>query len=314
MPLGNPAQALVRRLSGDGLLNLWIARQEVLTATGHGRWIPNAPALADALDPQRLPSHARLGATDRPLAEIDQEGFAFAVEPEDEPVFNRRTEKAPRFGHRVEIILHGGRVCVRKTFRGPVLGARAHGRPMPLPKQAQQHLWASLGFGFFTEAAALLRMRSLAFVPKLRSLDVGRHVLVMDFIPGSDLRRLAAREGTSRNEPVFDADVGRRDDLAGLDELALNRREVRLLDAAGLGGFREALGPMVAAMNAVGVAPLDIKAGNLLRAEGSGRLYWLDFERARLATQPRWREDLAHQRKVMRDLFEIELRDVEGTP
>ena len=42
---------------------------------------------------------------------------------------------------------------------------------------------------------------------------------------------------------------------------------------------------MIAAMNERGVAPLDIKPGNLCEATHK-RFYWLDFERARLRSQP----------------------------
>jgi hypothetical protein len=62
---------------------------------------------------------------------------------------------------------------------------------------------------------------------------------------------------------------------------------------------------MVEAMRARGVAPLDVKLGNLLRGARTGRLYWLDFERARLRSQPRWERDVAAQSELVREIFGV---------
>ena len=72
----------------------------------------------DAVTPVEIPSVAELGPGDRVLAEIDQDGFAFAEHPADEPFFNRRTEKFPRLRYRLHVVLYRGRVCVRKQFVG----------------------------------------------------------------------------------------------------------------------------------------------------------------------------------------------------
>jgi len=295
----------LRRVAGDGVVNVLLARAEVLDAIGAGRPGLDLPPLEDALDPRAVPSTARLGLADRVLAEIDQDGFAFAAAPEDEALFNRARERTPRFGHEVEIVLRDGRVCVRKRFRGPAPGALAHGQPMPVAEQVRKRAWAALGSGFYTEAAALLRLEALPFVPRVRAVDVRRRVLVMDFVPGKDLRRVAGEQGRLRDEPVHDADLRSRPDLVRLGELELNRREVRLLDRAGLGEFRGEVRAMIQAMRDAGVAPLDIKAGNLLRGERTGRLYWLDFERARLRTQPRWEADVAVQSDLVRRIFGV---------
>lgn len=297
----------LRRVAGDGVVNVLLARAEVLDAMAAGRPLVDAPPLEDALDPRAVPSTARLGLADRVLADIDQDGFAFATASEDEPLFNRARDKTPRFGHEVAIVLRGARVCVRKTFRGPALGARAHGQRVPLADNLRKRAWTALGSAFYTEAAALLRLEALPFVPKIRAIDPRRRVLVMDFVPGQDLRRVAGEQGRLRDEPVYDAELRDRPDLVRRGELELNRREVRLLDGAGLGPFRSEVRSMVEAMREKGVAPLDIKAGNLLRGERTGRLYWLDFERARLRTQPRWEADVAAQSDLVRQIFDITL-------
>jgi hypothetical protein len=145
----------------------------------------------------------------------------------------------------------------------------------------------------------LLRLAALPFVPKLRGLDIARHEVFMDYLEGDNLRQLAAVKG----EPVYDADLGADPAFAGANATELTAREVRLVDAAGLGNYRADVARMVAAMNENGVAPLDIKPGNLLRGARTKRLYWLDFERARLRSQPGWEAELQTQHDLLRQVF-----------
>jgi hypothetical protein len=62
---------------------------------------------------------------------------------------------------------------------------------------------------------------------------------------------------------------------------------------------------MVREVNARGVAPLDIKLGNFIRGATTGRLYWIDFEISRLSSQPRWEADLALEREMLEEIFEL---------
>ncbi len=286
----------------DGLINLWHARGEV-RAAGAGA-MREAPAVADEVSPAEVPSVARQGAADRVLAEIDHDGFAFAVAPEDEAYFNRRAEKHPRQQHLLDVVLRGGRVCVRKRFRRPRRDAVRFGdRPVPAREWAQRSLWVTLKLPMYNEAAALLRMRELPFVPKLRGLDGGRNTLWMDYLRGQSLRHEAAATGA----PVHDADLRGVGDVAGLGADDLDAREIGLLDRQGAGDYRAEIAAMARAVNACGVAPLDIKLGNFMRGEKTNRLYWIDFEISRLASQPRWQADLDRQREILRRLFQVEV-------
>ena len=65
---------------------------------------------------------------------------------------------------------------------------------------------------------------------------------------------------------------------------------------------------MALEVNARGVAPLDLKLGNFIRGANSGRLYWIDFEICRIQSQPRWDADLAVQRQILEELFELSAR------
>jgi hypothetical protein len=76
-------EQMVRRVTGDGLLNLIRARAEVMAALRGGEISPEA-GLDDALPIDAIPSVAAGRSENRVLAEIDQDGFAFAVDPLDE--------------------------------------------------------------------------------------------------------------------------------------------------------------------------------------------------------------------------------------
>ncbi len=133
-------EPLVRSLAGDGAVNLVRAKAEVRAALrSGGGTVPAAPLIEDALPPGSIPSVAAGGRHDRVLAEIDQDGFAFAIDRTDEPFFNRRAQRAPRQQNLVDIALVGGHVCIRKRIRSYRMGARRWGdRPVPAREWAQR--------------------------------------------------------------------------------------------------------------------------------------------------------------------------------
>lgn len=296
-------EPLLRRLAGDGPVNLFRAKSEVDAALWQcAGGLPEASALPDALPPSAIPSVARGSREDRILAEVDQDGFAFAKEPIDAPFFNRRTRRANRQQNLIDIALVDGQVCIRKRVRGLRLGARLWGdRPVPALAWMHRGLWASLGLYLYSEAAALLRLRDLPFVPRLRKIDFAERALYIDYIQGENLRNLAARAGAA----VHDADLKHDPDLSQLSAHDLERREVHLLERAEGGDFRREISEMAREINARGVAPLDVKLGNFIRGARTGRLYWLDFEISRLKSQPRWEADLATHRRLLEELFDL---------
>ena len=307
LPNTGVLEPLLRRFAGDGVLNLFRARAEVLaTLRSSGDAVPAAPPLQDALPSQSIPSVASGRYEDRVLAEIDQDGFAFAAEPIDEPFFNRRAHRRPRQQNLLDIALVDGHVCVRKRFRGFRFGARRWGdRPVPAAEWAQRSLWVSLGFFLYSEAAALLRMHDLPFVPKLRRIDIAERSIYTDYVQGQDLRSLAAARS---GEPVHDRELAADAELSRMAARDLERREVNLLDRASAGDFRAEIAEMAREINARGVAPLDIKLGNFIRGTSTGRLYWIDFEISRIQSQPRWDADLAAQRQLLEELFDLSAR------
>jgi hypothetical protein len=298
------AEGWVRRVAGEGPLNLLRARGEVLASlrSAYGE-VPAARPLDDALQPGAIPSVAAGCFDDRILAEVDQDGFAFATSPMDVPFFDRRAQRTPRQQNLIDIALVEGVVCIRKRYRGLRLGARRWGtQRVPFRERLQRSVWACLGLYLYTEAAALLRLQDLPFVPRLRRIDFADRALYMDYVPGEDLRAHAAKGGAA----VHDADL-KEAHVRGFSAHDLERREVALLDRAGVGNFRREIAAMAREINARGVAPLDIKLGNFILGATTGRLYWIDFEISRLASQPRWEADLALERDTLERLFAITL-------
>jgi hypothetical protein len=80
---------------------------------------------------------------------------------------------------------------------------------------------------------------------------------------------------------------------------------VELLDGSRGGDFRKEIFEMAREITARGVAPLDVKLGNFIRGARTGRLYWIDFEIARLHSQPRWEADLALHRRLLEEIFDL---------
>jgi hypothetical protein len=302
------ASPLVDRLPSGGLVNLVRASAEVHGAlAANDGAVPRAPPVADAPVPETIPSIARAGRTERVLAEIDQDGFAFAVDPLDARFFERRTRRAPRRLNQIDVVLSGGRVCIRKRYRDFGLRARQWGeRPVPWRTRLRRTLWTALGLYLYNEAAVLLRLHDLPFVPKLRGIDLQDRAIYIDYLQGETLRHRAAASGAA----VYDLDLASERELTNLSARELERREVMLLERSGEGGdFRREVADMTREMNLRGVAPLDIKLGNLIRGSVTGMLYWIDFEFACIESQPRWEEMLLLQRESVADLLELAARN-----
>src|SRR5690348_15425056 len=151
---------LLRRFTGDGLINLLSAKVEVENRMRlAGGVVPAAPSLDDAMRPELIPSVARGQREDRLLAEIDQDGFTFAIDPVDRPFFDRRAHRRERPQNALHIALVDGRVCIRKQFRPMRLGARRWGtRAVPPMEWVRRKVWSTTGLFLYNEAAALLRL------------------------------------------------------------------------------------------------------------------------------------------------------------
>lgn len=140
--------------------------------------------------PELIPSIAAGDRNDRDLAEIDQDGFLFAADERDRSLFNNRARVAPR-RHRMQIVFREGVVCVRKS------------RVWQQRDGLRGRLLEVLRFDFYLEAAALLRLRGLAYVPAIRRIDGSDGVIEMDYIWGRDLRHILA----DRTDPIDHKEV-----------------------------------------------------------------------------------------------------------
>lgn len=212
----------------------------------------------DSLPLRSVPSIAQGEIRDRDLAEIDQDGFAFAIDHRDTQLFNVRAQIVPRRRRRLHIILRSGVVCVRKRF----LRVRRDG----FLESVREYL----RWDFYLEAAALLRLRGLPFVPTLVRIDRKEGVIEMVYIKGNNLRYLLANSGDEIN-----------DDLVSRDFHHLLKSD---------GPTSMEIHNVLYGIMRRGVIPRDIHAGNFIRGELSGRLYIVDFDFVYLVPALGWRK------------------------
>ena len=279
------------RLPGLRMLNnVRITRREVALASAGGT-IPSCP---DGLAVAEIPSVARLGAGDRVIAEIDQDGFIFAHEEEDKSLFLRRDLFLPRNRYTLQVVLYSGRICVKKTFR----------RSRPSPLGMKRRIQNFLGESFYGEAAALLRLRGVYGVPVLRGLDRPARTIHMDFIRGETLRERLGAMG----HPIFDNDISAHPKLSCLSENELDRYEMDLLERERIvtDDMRRKLKSLVQEINRKGVAVLDVKPGNILVGGKTGALYIIDYEQAQLNSFSGYPAKLDEQFRSFNDWFGLD--------
>ncbi|WP_437782587.1 hypothetical protein [Sorangium sp. So ce1097] len=280
----------LRRVPGmDAASRLLAVRLETVRALLARRLDENPLPVPDAVTPSEIPSVAELGPGDRVLAELDQDGFAFALHPADVPFFNRRSQKMPRLRYRLHVVLRRGYVCVRKRFIG---------QPRNAPLDA--HLFSLLGLFFYNEAAALLRLRDLPSIPRVRDVHLATRTLFIDYVRGKTLQQHVAERG----EKVLDIDLAPLGQLFDPDR---DRREIEAFAQGDGDAHRDRIEEIVRTMNARGVAPLDVKLGNVLVGEKTGALYWIDFERAAIEGTPRYRERLGEHHGLVNRWFGLSL-------
>ena len=158
------------------LISLYLAaRTEVLYARLTGTLRGSGPQSPDRLPPQEIPSVALGELQDRVLGEIDQEGFIFARDPRDATFFNRRSWKIPRRHRPLVLVLRHGIICVEK------------GPPENCETGIRHRIQCALGWEFYLEAAALLRLQGLPFIPRLLGIDTRRRIIRLEFIWGETL-------------------------------------------------------------------------------------------------------------------------------
>ncbi len=248
----------------------------------------------DSLLLSEVPSIDRLGMGDRVLAEIDQDGFAFAVDPADIPVFNRRERKMPRLRHLIDVVLHDGVICVRKRFR----------RAPPGMGSMSALFWHSgLGLGFYQSVAASHQLRDLPCVAAVRKADERSRTIYLDYIRGEDLRHHVSQNG----KPVHDLDLSLDPALAHLSEDERDQREIDLFSAALGGRFEKDIRESILAINGRGVALMDVKLGNIIVGEKTGKLYWVDLDSSQLNSFPDWDANLQEQRRQLDRWFNLGL-------
>lgn len=290
------ASSLLKRCSQvrmlRGLVAYLTSRAEVIGALRQGALDYAGDPSPDALQSTAIPSVQVHGMHDRTLAEIDQDGFAFAVDPLDRTFFNRRSHKQPRWRYRIEIVLHDQRVCIRKQLLGFP----------PWRQSFQERFWNCLGAPFYIEAAVLIRLRHVAGIPRLRGIDRAARTLYIDYIAGETLRHCLERAG----EMVLNIDCRTHPVLSQLSDTARVRREFALLHKVVGTRYHPQIMDLALAMEHHGVAPLDIHLSNLLIGATSRKVYWIDMEYAWLSTFPGWEQRLRESHRLLEAQLHLE--------
>jgi tRNA A-37 threonylcarbamoyl transferase component Bud32 len=213
----------------------------------------------DTLAPALVPSVVLGDCRNRVLAEIDQEGFAFAVDQRDTVFFNTKTSMNPRRHHRIQIVLTEGAVCLRKSII-----RKRHTKIL-------DRIYDFLRWEFYIETAALLRLRELACVPTIRRIDYSNGSIEMDYIWGRDLRQILAngKDGISCEE--------------------ISRSFSALFAGGCQSGISTQITATISTVMRHGVIPRDIHAANFIQGQQSKKLYMIDFNLVHLRPVPGWR-------------------------
>jgi hypothetical protein len=244
----------------------------------------------DAARPSDIPSCASCAGEPRVLAEIDQDGFAFASDPQDASFFNRRDRRLARKRYQLHVVLRDGRVCLRKTFA-----------KQPLSAGLRPWLWSTLGLPFYTEAAALFRLRHVAGVPRLRAIDLATRTVHMDWIRGETLRERLAQGP----DAVHDLDLEHDPELSRLSLEGRDEREIALFRPRIEPQTKRHLRDLIAECNRAGVAVRDVKYGNVIIGHRTGKAYWVDFETAQLESHPNWHQAVGFQNHELNRRFDL---------
>jgi hypothetical protein len=277
-------------------VEFWKLRREVLAALRETDQPFPSVTLADSLHPDKVPSAALRGTQDAVLAHVDQDGFAFAVDPVDAPLFNLRDRRLQRNRHQVDIVIYEGRVCIRKRFLARP-SDRSFGRKL------------LLSLLFHREAAALLRLRDLPVVPQIRGIDLPSKTIYRDYIQGDSLRH---RVG-ARGEIIHDLDLGNSEQTRHLNEAELEEREIKLFFPMRDKELTARICDNLRQINRRGVALVDdINLGNVVVGHQSGCPYWIDLEFTHLSGFPEWEKSLRDQNLRIKKWFGISMEKPSG--
>ncbi len=227
----------------------------------------DVPVRQDALNASEIPSVRSEGYRDRVLADVDQDGLLFARDPQDRRLFNTRENFLPRKRATLQVILLQRKVCLRKRFH-----ARLKGEPRAFAIDL-------LGVHFFTELAALKRLRSCVSVPRLVQANVFRRTIDMEFIAGLNLRQVIGAR-----YPVLDLDVCANASLSRLSPDERTEREFVLCASVLPETLRRDVLAAYQQIHALGVIPRDRHPANIIVGRHSGRPYLVDFEIAFLGS------------------------------
>lgn len=271
----------------DIFMEYWNLKRQVRAALRHRHAAFQSAPVADQLDPWRVPSIALHGIRDLVLARVDRDGFPLAGDPADAPLFDRRDRKLPKGNFQLDIVVYGGRVCLRKRFLPPRnMGFRGE-------------LLALMGLPFYREAAALLRLCNLPMVAQLRGIDIPSMTLYRDYIDGQSLWQIVGnREETVPDLELKDSRQTR--DLPGAE--SEDAQIQRFAQICG-GELMRQICENIREINRRGVVLTDLNLANIIIGNQDGCPHWIDLESAKLRGFPRWEQSLREQNLLIEKWF-----------
>ena len=243
---------LLKRLSPIRILRKTRAYIRARAEVSHARLLPisSGEPCADTLSPLLIPSVLQGDWTDRVVAEIDLDGYVLAADACDAAFFGTNQSMHPKRYNRIQIVLRGRRIYLRKSF---ITAWR--------PNNKMAAILDPLRWSFYLEAAALLRLRGLSGVPRIRRIEERNGAFEMDYIWGRDLRHILSA-GRKINDDEIDHSF---DALLASDN-----------------GISRQISTVLSGMVERGVIYRDVTPANTVIAECSQRLYIIDFQDALL--------------------------------
>jgi serine/threonine protein kinase len=104
---------------------------------------------------------------------------------------------------------------------------------------------------------------------------------------------------------VHDLDLEQDPELSRLSLEQRDEREIALLRPLIEPQVKRHLRELIAECNRCGVAVRDIKYGNVIIGQSTGRAYWVDFETAHLESYPHWHRAVDHQDQELDRRFDL---------
>lgn len=203
------------------------------------------------------------------LGEFNQDGFLITPNYSHDLLSPQEFPGERRRWRRLELISRNDALCVRKTF------------PHSMENSALSKFVCALDY--WTEAAALIRLQGLPFVPVLLEVNSAELSVTMEYLAGDNLRNLLGQKHARQRYDTLD-----------------HTFEESVTEAGPATGRQVAA--MLEALLSRGVAPRDLHPANFVRRTRSGQLCVVDFHLSWLRPVPAFWKKAGELRQLIERL------------